>query len=409
MVEAAEGAAASTPARVVVVGSSEVLEGLQDASNSIFSDLPPRPTRARRTMGTRSKSRGPRDAQLVQQFDAKRRLLVAWDLAPREGQTIAWPVQHTAALLALTYWARHPGSALHRELVSDHGFARELEARAWIYPSPALAVEAVARGRDVRDLRKRLAEHLEGMSANPLAAQEIEAAASLTTTWMATRWAYGPDRARLVGELVDVGERDPEAWIANLRTALADLTSTQLVDLVRSGVASRTRRALSVVPREEAGVDRVRLDGDQIASYLRLVVDLRCPPPGAPKEISQLLKEKYGMAPRRYIAVTRAMASNPALMRDISEEAESRCQELGKLRKMLDSPKVVALHEAVLCGPGVAPKEPRGHKRLRRIWRKFDIDPSWYRPLLSATREDPGHTQALLDIDERCAAKSEGP
>ena len=175
------------------------------------------------------------------------------------------------------------------------------------------------------------------------------------------------------------------------------------VSAVRAGVAGNTRTALTVIPREESDVDRVRLDGDQIASYLRLMVDLRCPPPGAPKEISRLLKEKYGMAPRRYIAVTRAMASNPALMRNISEEAESRCQELGKLRKVLSPPRVVALHEAVVCGPGVAPEDPRGHKRLKRIWRKFDIDSSWYRPLLAATREDPGQTQALLDIDRRCA------
>ena len=115
------------------------------------------------------------------------------------------------------------------------------------------------------------------------------------------------------------------------------------------------------------------------------------------------------MAPRRYIAVTRAMASNAALMRDISEEAESRCQELGKLRKVLSSPRVVALHEAVVCGPGVDPEGPRGHKRLKRIWRKFDIDSSWYRPLLAATREDPGQTQALLDIDQRCADRERGP
>ena len=151
----------------------------------------------------------------------------------------------------------------------------------------------------------------------------------------------------------------------------------------------------------------MRLDADQIAMYLRLVVDLRCPPPGAPRDISTLLRQKYNMAPRRYVAITRVLAANPALLRDLSDEAEGRCQELAKLRAVLPGDRVVGLHEAVLCGPGVTPVTRRAKRKLARIWRRFDVDSSWYRPLLLATREDPAHTEALLAIDRRCSTAEE--
>lgn len=407
LVQTATEAATGFPARVIVVAPEPTLRRLRDQSDDLFVLSASRPIPTVHVMQDHPRSKGGPEARLVQQFDGRHRTLMAWRLPPHfhgdPGRP--WGAADTAALLSLSYWARHLGGAPSRELVTGHGIAQKIESRAWLYPSPAFALEATSRGSDMSDLKRRLASAVEGLASHPMNTLEARAAARLARGWLTMRWAYGPDRARLLGELLSVGITKPEAWRATVEAALEELTADKLTDFVRAGLNPGGRQVLYVVPRDETDVDRVRLDGDQIASYLKLVVDLRCPPPGAPDEISTLLRSKYNMAPRRYVAITRALASNPALMRDLSEEAERRCSELKKLRGLLSPERVTALHQAILCGPGMAPTSKRAARKLKRILRRFDIDPSWYRPLLEATREDPAQSGALAEIDVRCGAE----
>ncbi len=407
LVTVANRLAFTSGARVVVVAPRETLARLRRDSEATFAMSASRPPPVVHVMQGHPRRKGTPEGRLVQQYDDRNRTVMAWRLPPVSRQGEAWDALDTAAILSLSYWARHRGGSPSHELVTGHGIAQKIESRAWLYPSPAFAIEATARGSDMSDLKRRLAGSLERLASQAMTTHETRAAAQLAKSWLGMRWAYGPDRARLIGEIVSVGERDPERWRDSIEEALDHLTPKQVSDFVRDGLTQESRQVLYIVPRDETDVDRVRLDGDQIASYLRLVVDLRCPPPGAPKEIATLLRTKYDMAPRRYVAITRALASNPALMRDLSEEAESRCSELRKLRKLLPPEKVTKLHEAVLCGPGLLPTSKRGKKKLNRILRRFDIDPSWYRPLLEATREDPSQGAAIEEIDGRCGARSE--
>ncbi len=407
LLEVAARVAREAPARVIVVAPESALKRLRDRAPQAFATAALRPTPRVHRMEDHRPVRDPREGRLVQQHDGRHRAVMAWRLPALQADGADWRPADTAALLSLSYWARHPGGGPAQELVAGHAIAQKLESRAWLFPSPSFALEATSRGREMSDLKVRLARSVERLATQPLSVSETRAAARLAKSWLHMRWAYGPDRARLIGELLSVGLRDPDAWFSDMGLALDRLTPEQVSAFVRSGVNRARRQVLYVVPRDETDVDRVRLDGDQIASYLRLVVDLRCPAPGAPKDVSSLLKDKYDMAPRRYVAITRALASNPALMRDLSEEAERRCSELKKLRQLLQPARVPDLHEAIVCGPGLQPTSKRGQRKLKRIWRKYDIDPSWYRPLLEATREDPSHSDALVEIDKRCGAAPE--
>jgi hypothetical protein len=406
LVEMATHTAATVGARVIVVAPRETLTRLRRDSEELFVMSAERPLPRAHVMQTHPRELGAPEGRLVQQFDGRNRTVMAWRLPPVSSAGQPWRAMDTAALLSLSYWARHLGGGPARELVTGHGIAQKIESRAWLYPAPAFAIEATSRGSDMSDLKRRLAASIERLASQPMTTHEARAAARLAKNWLSMRWAYGPDRARLIGELASVGEAEPERWRAAVGDALDHLTPSQISSFVRSGISRESRQVLYVVPRDKTDVDRVRLDGDQIASYLKLVVDLRCPPPGAPQNIATLLRTKYDMAPRRYVALTRALASSPALMRDLSEEAESRCTELRKLRKLLSPQKVTALHEAILCGPGHLPTSKRGKKKLKRVLRRFDVDPSWYRPLLEATREDPSQRLAIEEIDDRCGPRT---
>lgn len=408
LVATAQQVSTTSAARVIVVAPRATIKRLRGVASRSFATSAARPPAPVHGMEDHRRQKGGPEGRLVQQHDGRHRTVMAWRLPVLPDGNSAWRPEDTAALLTLSYWARHPGGGPAAELVAGHAIAHELESRAWLFPSPAFAVEATSRGSDMSDLKRRLARSFESLASRPLNTRETRSAAQLAKSWLEMRWAYGPDRARLIGELLSVGQTDSDRWYRRIGAALEGLTPLQLSQFVRAGLAPERRQVLYVVPRDETDVDRVRLDGDQIATYLRLVVDLRCPPPGAPENVSGLLRDKYDMAPRRYVAITRALASNPTVMRDLSDEAERRCTELRKLRALLEPAKVPALHEAIACGPGLQPTSKRGKRKLKRILSKYDIDPSWYRPLLAATREDPSHSAALEEIDARCAPSTGG-
>ena len=143
------------------------------------------------------------------------------------------------------------------------------------------------------------------------------------------------------------------------------------------------------------------LDDSLIRQYVRLLADLRCPADGGEADIQSVLEGKYKMSPGRYMAISRAMTQRPDVMRRLVREADATCEEYARLRSILAPTDVVSMHEEIACKAWSLKGEKRD-RRLARIYKRYDIDPSWRRPLVDMAREDLANGPAIVSIDQRC-------
>jgi len=90
-------------------------------------------------------------------------------------------------------------------------------------------------------------------------------------------------------------------------------------------------------------------------------------------------------------------------MRELNHEAEQHCLEYKKLRAMMPTRRVLALHKAVACQAGHIADDTRREETLAHIYQTFDIDPSVYRPLIAMVREDPPVAAEIARLDVECA------
>ena len=401
----ARGPMAEVPVRVVVVagpgGGAKALSHVRRA----FSALPQRPspparpadepeaTRTRRTAGVATTNQG---------RDASKRVVVGWDLRGAGSQAaVALPVRD-AALLLLGEWLSHPGGRVKQELVHQRALALEVRNRVHFDWPPLVLVEATVRGTDVRDARAFVVETMEGLGAVHMPSEWISGAGQVAAVALEARFAFAPARAFILSGLIDRGIMDPEGHVAEVLGHLRAVDTDAVRRVWSQGLVADRRQVLEIDPAEAKARDDIRVDADTLSRYLELVVDLRCPSRTSKVLLGRLLSEKYDMTLREYVRLTRAVARRPRVMQDVSEEARSRCREYDKLRRLLDSAKVVRLHEAVACGPGTHPTKGAERRSLRRIYKRFRIDPSWYRPLVNMTRTELGHRDALAAIDSRC-------
>jgi len=212
--------------------------------------------------------------------------------------------------------------------------------------------------------------------------------------------------AQMVGELLGSGRAFDVAscaqWMASVGRVLEGPGPRASVEFARAALIPERRLIVTAEPTELPKTSRLVLGTDTMRDYLRVLVDLQCPGPGFPTSVSALLREKYDMTPRHYADLTRAVARDRRLMRDLAEDAEFRCQELKRLRSLMAAEKVVKLHEAVACGPTAVPSTKPARKALRRILKRYRVDKSWYRPLLGMAIELPSAKREIDAIDARC-------
>ncbi len=339
--------------------------------------------------------------------DGRHFVLAAWPLAlppsPGPDQRRA----QDAALLTLEALLDHPGGLLVEQLVRGHALAREVFAEVTLDGAPALAIAVVLRGSDPADLRRLLVAEVERLTRARVDDAVVSGAARVAARKLALAWARGPDRARLVGTLARSGRLDdgaaPEAWLAAMTRRLSTVDAESVRATLSDALRSDRRVALDLPPETPAPEDRVALDDEQLARYVRIMVDIRCPPPGQSLELIPHLQRKYGLSARDYVVISRAISRRADLMRRLGREADERCLEIAKLRSLASLDTVVALHEALACGPGQQADPQRRAREVARIFRRFDLDESVYRPLLGLAREDVDAAARLAAIDARCA------
>ncbi len=344
-------------------------------------------------------ARRPTRVTAKQDHDTRRLLVVAWDLCERVGGAL----RAEAAQRLLVTLLGDPGGVLTEPLVGAYGVARHVEVLSASRPA-TLAVIAAVRGRAMAEARGRLIETLEGLSDGTLSPPLFDGAVARAVHDLRAAWRVPVERLALISEWWSAGllDRPPREHLDALIAELEALSREDLARWVGEALHPTRRVIVELSPSQVPQRERVVLDADTLYDYLRILVDLRCPPPDHGLELVELLEVKYGLTPEEYLALTRVVADDPGRIRQLNHEAEQRCLEYDKLRGMMPPQRVVALHRAVACGAGAIAEDAPREAALDAIFRRFDIDASVYRPLVRLGREDPPTATLIEGVDAEC-------
>ncbi|MCB9728551.1 MAG: hypothetical protein H6744_18730 [Deltaproteobacteria bacterium] len=403
----AEDARSGAAVRVLIAAPEALIE---DAARLARRDLgalarrpPPSPVTFEPAERPRVQPVAP--LELPNPTDTATRLLLAWDLRGVAFALHLRPAARDAAMLTLRAWLDHAGSTPHERLTDDQASARDLHAALSDDPLPVLIAEIAVRGADVRDARSVLMSELERLGSSPPREAEVRGAADAAATELRQRFSFAPERARLADTLTQTGrvvDQAPGEWLESLLAALARIDAGDLAAYA-SWTFHPERLAEARVSPVGEGAAGPEVDADVLGTYLRIMVDLRCPPPGQTIDVVELLKLKYGMEARSYVLLTRAIAQRPSMMRQLTADAELRCEELTKLRSLMSRERALELHEAVSCGPARLPDGARRERELAAIFSRFGIDASWFGPLVGMLREDVAAARTMDAVEARCA------
>jgi hypothetical protein len=341
------------------------------------------------------------------QRDSAYLFVAAWDLRGVNALTGFSGVKNDAALFTLYQLVDQPGGVLDETLVDEHQLARRIATRLVPDDNASLALEIEARSRDTRELARLALDEMNRFGATTLDAQIVTAAARSVMVGTRGRWEQAPGRAAMLGMLWASGRvksgDSPEAWLARFELACTALTPADLRTYAGFALTADRRIAITMLPARPAQPE-MELTADLIETYRRIVVDLRCSGWGDRPPLKTVLEKKYKLTPKRYVELTRALTrQRPGLMREMIRDADHVCGEWRRLSEMVGSrAKALELHRAVACGPGRMPNEKRRDKALTRIFKKFDLDPSVYRPLIRMARADVLAIPKLEAIDAKC-------
>jgi hypothetical protein len=393
------------PARVVISGPSAAVEAASEAFRASHPVTSAVHEPGRVAALSKPRRMVHRDALEVKQAsDNHTHLSVAWTLrglAADSGLNVA---ARDATLLALRAWLEHPGGSFYRAAVERHGAIHDLAITLAEHDAPVLVMTGKVAASTAADARRQLLQSLSDTLAHHL--DELDLGGRLAQVDLAARFSDAIGRSQLLSELLSTGRAhdlaSALAWLAAVDAELDGASLGTRHAFVRAALSPERRLIVTANPAELPRTARLVLGAATMRDYLRVLVDLQCPGPNFPTSVAELLRGKYALTARQYADLTRAVARDRRLMRDLAEDAEFRCQELRRLRGLMSAEKVVEMHEAIVCGPGHAPDNAPARKALARIFTRYKLDPAWYRPLLGMARELPSALKMIAEIDDRC-------
>ena len=343
-----------------------------------------------------------------QEVDARRFVAAGWDFSGLGDPIGLSPAETDAATALIGTLLGHAGGRLAIKVQDAYHLAREIEVNVVPGTVRALIITAEARGRETADLRQRLIDEATALGRYPASYESFHGARQHALAALWQRWQDPIQRAGMVARAGADGRSPDTGWHNVIDAALAAIesVSAQTVQrLAAAGFVTSRQVTYEIAPAALPESEQVVVNADTLATFVRIMVDLRCPAPGARLKTERLLREKYAMNPKRYVALSRLIAQLPQRMRELSFEAELRCQEYAKLRRLMAPAKRLALHRAVACQTGSVGDGTRRARRLRRIYRTFGVDPSIYRPMAAMLHEDWSVRDALVKVARDCPAR----
>jgi hypothetical protein len=396
-------------ARLIVVCPPERLSGLDALVDQILGPLPPR-----RSLPMPERPGRPREIDerlLERQNPVDRRHLVAlgWDLRGAGARAGFDRVTEDATLLTLVELLRHPGGVLQDVLAGTRPEVRAFQVRLQLDDVGALLVLARSPNPDLAGTSVMITREIAELSQGNVSPQLTRAAAQSAVVELETAWGHPEGRAEIIGTLVRSGRvplhASPEDWLLRLSRELGRVQPSTLQRFGVLALSPATQMEARFVA-EASGDPEITIDGEVLSMYLRLMVDIRCPPgEGRRMALAEILKTKYRLDARSYVELSRAISKRGDALRELSHEADQRCQEYAKLRGLLAYDRVLELHRMLACGPGRQPLEEKRERAVRRIFERFDMDPSVYWPLVRMWREDPEAALALRGVDLECGPR----
>lgn len=398
-------------ALVVVAGPPAALARAAPTFARAFTGLAPRPggppPRRDASLDADWQTRRPDKVAAQQAHDSRRLVTVAWDLRGLAARLGLPRAADDAYRRVLTTLVEAPGGLLQEPLRDDWALVRDVDV---IAPGalPALVVTATIRGRSGAEARARILGVMADLVARGAPEHLFDGARARALAELRATWANPEARVGLLTDWVSLGydAAEHEALYAAISAALADMREQEFRRWAEYALDPSRRVVVELTPSQIPDEERIVLDADTLGSYLRLLVDLRCPPPGRTYELTALLATKYELTPEAYLALTRVVAREPARMAELNHEAEQRCLEYRKLRGMATPRRVLALYRAVLCETRGAADEAERERVRAGIFERFDLDPSVFRPLIAMSREDPALAPQLERVARECAPLS---
>ncbi len=409
----ASEAIATAPVRLLIAAPPDAVSEAWRVAVDDLAPLParPPPPAAAFTLSDRLPRAQTPALTLVHNRDGRHHAVAGWDLSGGARALNLDLPQRDALLLVLESLLGHPGGPLRRELVRERAAVRDLDVEVRDGPAPVLLVEAEARGTTPEQARALVVSVVERLVTDRPQPGDLRGARAAAAEGLRRHWRRPASRVGLLSALASTGrvggDTAPESWLAAVLAAMARVEPGHVSELAAWVLREDRRTVADITPETPAGPAGVSLDADLLGTYVRIMVDTRCP--RLPIDAADLLRKKYAFEARTYIAITRAIAQRPDVMRALSEEAELRCLEYAKLRSLMPMDRAIGLHEALACGPGQQAPSSARERDVARILRRFDIDPSWYRPLIAMWREDLEARDALATIDARCPVTDEVP
>lgn len=397
------------PVTVMVAGSSEALKEAPALIQRHFAGLAPR-------LGAAAARRGPEDildwerrrparTTASHDHDGRRFVTIAWDLRDVADRARIEPMEEDAIEQTVATILSSDGGLLIPALVGAHGLARDVIVSLRAEP-PALLINATVRGRDSDEARRRILTEVAPLSRGGLSEALVSGAARRAADLLTDQWRHPETRLALIGQWRSRGLLTPDGvpadTYAGVIQGLGRVNGRAVRRWAEYALHPSRQVIIDLQPSRTSAEERVVVDADTLQSYVRLLVDLRCPLPGGAGDLVALLESKYGMTPEAYIALTRVVARQPRRIRELNHEAEQRCLEHRKLRALVPTSKLIALHRAVACTAGSIADDTKRERILSRLFRRFDLDPSVYRPLIAMADENPALSARLDRVDTRC-------
>lgn len=315
-------------------------------------------------------------------------------LAPFEPRTLLLPPQAVSMSRFWVLWRvddrddgvllesllGHRGHRLAERLVNDWGLVDELGA-VWLQGPSLIVISGAVAGGGFKAPIERLFIELTELSM-ALSKRPASEEASTRGAWLLASARRG------FSLLHRAAPRSPQ-HIARL---LDDTLTRDLATVVVEPMRDDPETAVAVV------------DAELIATWTAATLDLRCPSPDDRRDKSALLEEEHGLDAKRYLAMSRALGRDSERMRLLDRELVDRCAEDMKLRAMLSSPRIIAMHREIRCGKAATLRTDDATEvaRRRKVYRRYGIDSSVHRPLIAMARRSPTLLDELLAIDQRC-------
>jgi hypothetical protein len=136
--------------------------------------------------------------------------------------------------------------------------------------------------------------------------------------------------------------------------------------------------------------------------FAAISVDLRCPAPSETHPPDERLAARFQLDAAAWRALAREVAAAPDVSSWLEREIADRCEELKRLRRLVDTRRFTSIYQTYACTIRPDPDPERRWRNERALMQRHRLDSSLLRPILGMAAADAALERIARDIDARC-------